>query len=47
MGDWQKAPSGINQTEKLRLLKQEGVEFTTEGKLVLREGVWFNGPFGC
>ncbi len=44
-GDWEKAPSGINQTEKLRLLKEEGVEFTPEGKLVVRDGVWFDGPW--
>ncbi|KAK5257460.1 hypothetical protein LTR40_009571, partial [Exophiala xenobiotica] len=34
MGDWQKAPSGINQTKKLRLLAEEGVHFDTEGKLI-------------
>jgi methylated-DNA-[protein]-cysteine S-methyltransferase len=44
-GDWDKCPSGINQSEKLRLLKEEGVEFTTEGRLVVREGVWFDGPW--
>jgi hypothetical protein len=27
------------------LLKEEGVEFTTEGRLVVREGVWFDGPW--
>jgi hypothetical protein len=30
----QKAPSGINQTKKLRLLAEEGVHFDTEGKLI-------------
>jgi len=43
-GDWEKAPSGVNQTLKLELLKDEGVEFTHEGKL-LRKDVWFTGPF--
>ncbi|KAG9568205.1 hypothetical protein KCU79_g2499, partial [Aureobasidium melanogenum] len=46
MGDWQSAPSGVNQSRKLELLKEEGVEFTQEGKLVVREGVWFQGPWG-
>lgn len=45
MGDWQKAPSGINQTKKLKLLKDEGVEFTSEGKLITADGVWFDGPW--
>ncbi|KAH0339768.1 DNA binding methylated-DNA--cysteine S-methyltransferase, partial [Aureobasidium melanogenum] len=31
MGEWQKAPSGVNQSRKLELLKEEGVEFTEEG----------------
>ncbi len=44
-GDWEKAPSGINQSLKLELLRGEGVEFTQEGKLVVREGVWFDGPW--
>ncbi|KIX92333.1 uncharacterized protein Z520_11941 [Fonsecaea multimorphosa CBS 102226] len=46
-GDWEKAPSGINQTMKLKLLKDEGVEFTSEGKLVVRRGVniWYDGPW--
>ncbi|THW99890.1 DNA binding methylated-DNA--cysteine S-methyltransferase [Aureobasidium pullulans] len=44
MGDWQKAPSGVNQNRKLELLKEEGVRFTREGKLIEREGVWFDGP---
>jgi hypothetical protein len=30
----EKAPSGINQTKKLRLLAEEGVHFDTEGKLI-------------
>ncbi|TIA59987.1 DNA binding methylated-DNA--cysteine S-methyltransferase [Aureobasidium pullulans] len=45
MGDWQKAPSGVNQIRKLELLEGEGVEFTREGKLIEREGVWFDGPW--
>ncbi|TIA32473.1 DNA binding methylated-DNA--cysteine S-methyltransferase [Aureobasidium pullulans] len=45
MGDWQKAPSGVNQSRKLELLEGEGVEFTREGKLIEREGVWFDGPW--
>lgn len=43
-GDWEKAPSGINQTMKLRLLKEEGVEFTKEGRLV-GKNAWFDGPW--
>lgn len=34
MGDWQKAPSGQNQTSKLALLREEGVEFDGKGYLV-------------
>ncbi|KAI5240375.1 hypothetical protein E4T42_08396 [Aureobasidium subglaciale] len=45
MGDWQKAPSGINQSKKLDLLKAEGVDFTPEGKLIEKEHVWFKGPW--
>ena len=44
-GDWENAPSGVNQTLKLKLLKDEGVEFTNDGKLIVREGVWFHGPW--
>ena len=33
MGDWQKAPSGQNQTSKLALLSEEGVEFDENGYL--------------
>lgn len=46
LGDWQKAPSGVNQTKKLELLEEEGVFFTQEGHLIAREGVWFDGPWG-
>ncbi|KAK5117320.1 hypothetical protein LTR62_005937 [Meristemomyces frigidus] len=38
--DWEKAPSGQNQTSKLALLREEGVEFDDEGYLVDREA-WF------
>ena len=53
-GDWEKAPSGVNQMMKLELLRKEGVRFDGEGKLVMVEGgkgrkkkggVWFEGPF--
>jgi len=44
-GDWEKAPSGINQALKLKLLKEEGVDFTPEGKLIDKPGVWFQGPW--
>ena len=48
-GDWEKAPSGVNQTEKLRLLKEEGVGFDEAGKVKEKnekeEGVWFDGPW--
>ena len=33
-GSWNKAPSGVSQTEKLALLKAEGVEFDGRGMLV-------------
>ncbi|KAL6247756.1 hypothetical protein RBB50_005104 [Rhinocladiella similis] len=35
MGDWQKAPSTINQTKKLHLLAEEGVHFDGQGRLVV------------
>lgn len=39
-GDWEKAPSGQNQTSKLALLSEEGVEFDDKG--FLRDGErWF------
>ena len=40
MGDWQKAPSGQNQSSKLKLLKDEGVEFDERGYLK-EQGRWF------
>jgi methylated-DNA-[protein]-cysteine S-methyltransferase len=40
MGDWEKAPSGQNQSSKLALLKEEGVGFDEKG--FLRDGRrWF------
>ncbi|RMD41197.1 hypothetical protein DV735_g3936, partial [Chaetothyriales sp. CBS 134920] len=44
-GDWQQAPSGVNQSLKLKLLKEEGVNFTSDGKLVTTRTVWFDGPW--
>ncbi len=44
-GDWEKAPSGINQTLKLKLLRDEGVDFTSDGKLLVKNGIWFDGPW--
>jgi methylated-DNA-[protein]-cysteine S-methyltransferase len=44
-GDWEKAPSGVNQSMKLQLLSEEGVQFTPDGKLIPRTGVWFDGPW--
>lgn len=42
MGDWQDAPSGQNQGSKLKLLKDEGVEFDEKG--YLRDQTrWFEG----
>jgi methylated-DNA-[protein]-cysteine S-methyltransferase len=39
-GDAQDAPSGINQKEKLELLRSEGVLFDGKGYLVERERWW-------
>jgi len=44
-GDWEKAPSGVNQSMKLDLLREEGVNFTPEGKLIVTDNVWFDGPW--
>ena len=48
-GDWEKAPSGINQTMKLELLKGEGVEFDGQGRLLTGGGkggtAWYEGPW--
>lgn len=40
MGEWQKAPSGINQEKKLALLKDEGVLFDSQGKLLDKSRMW-------
>jgi len=40
MGDWNAAPSGINQEKKLLLLKEEGVEFDEKGMLVDKARWW-------
>jgi methylated-DNA-[protein]-cysteine S-methyltransferase len=39
-GDWEKAPSGINQSRKLELLRDEGVEFDERGMLVDQRRWW-------
>ncbi|EME89338.1 uncharacterized protein MYCFIDRAFT_62980 [Pseudocercospora fijiensis CIRAD86] len=39
-GEWQKAPSGVNQELKLDLLKKEGVTFDEKGFLVDRSRLW-------
>lgn len=40
MGDWEKAPSGINCNKKLELLKSEGVDFDSKGMLVDKKRLW-------
>ena len=45
MGDWQKAPSGQNQTSKLALLSEEGVEFDENGYLMMYRGWDDTGEF--
>ncbi|KAF2691873.1 DNA binding methylated-DNA--cysteine S-methyltransferase [Lentithecium fluviatile CBS 122367] len=39
-GDWEKVPSGVNQEEKRKLLKEEGVEFDERGFLVDKRCWW-------
>ncbi|KAK8163414.1 6-O-methylguanine DNA methyltransferase [Phyllosticta citribraziliensis] len=39
-GDWEKTPSGQNQTSKLRLLEDEGVRFDANGMLVDQKLRW-------
>jgi len=41
-GEAQDAPSGINQKEKLDLLRSEGVTFDDRGYLI-EKTVWWNG----
>jgi methylated-DNA-[protein]-cysteine S-methyltransferase len=36
MGNWRKAPSGVNCVKKLELLKEEGVTFDSKGILIDR-----------
>jgi methylated-DNA-[protein]-cysteine S-methyltransferase len=40
MGDWNATPSGVNVERKLRLLKEEGVEFDERGMLVDKARWW-------
>ncbi|KAK5162970.1 uncharacterized protein LTR77_011025 [Saxophila tyrrhenica] len=40
MGEWQKAPSGVNQSRKLEILEREGVVFDGKGMLVERGRAW-------
>ncbi|KAF1913642.1 6-O-methylguanine DNA methyltransferase [Ampelomyces quisqualis] len=40
MGDWENAPSGQNQTSKLKLLEEEGVTFDANGYLVDKSLWW-------
>jgi methylated-DNA-[protein]-cysteine S-methyltransferase len=54
-GEMEDAPSGINQQRKLQLLREEGVEFTEEGMLIVpppkqgkgigKEDIMFDGPW--
>lgn len=39
-GEWQEAPSGVNQTMKLDLLAKEGVKFSADGKLLDAKRLW-------
>ncbi|KAF7191227.1 hypothetical protein HII31_07250 [Pseudocercospora fuligena] len=39
-GEWQKAPSGVNQEIKLNLLRKEGVLFDAKGFLLDRSRLW-------
>ena len=40
MGEWQKAPSGINQNKKLKILAEEGVKFDEKGMLLDKSRLW-------
>jgi methylated-DNA-[protein]-cysteine S-methyltransferase len=46
-GEWTDAPSGINQSRKLELLREEGVHFTEEGMLIVQKEreIMFDGPW--
>lgn len=39
-GDWRDAPSGLNIEKKLKLLKEEGVEFDERGMLKDKTQYW-------
>jgi len=41
-GSWEAAPSGINQSKKRALLKEEGVLFDERGWLLDRGKLWDN-----
>ena len=40
MGEWQKAPSGFNQTKKLDILAKEGVWFDEKGMMLDKTRLW-------
>ena len=40
MGEWQKAPSGVNCQKKLSLLDGEGVHFDAKGYLTDKNVLW-------
>ncbi|KAF8467318.1 DNA binding methylated-DNA--cysteine S-methyltransferase [Kalaharituber pfeilii] len=42
MGSWEAAPSGVNQSKKRELLKEEGVLFDEKGLLLDRDRLWSN-----
>jgi methylated-DNA-[protein]-cysteine S-methyltransferase len=42
-GEWNDAPSGVNQSMKRDLLKDEGVAFSDDGMLVTGRKAWFDG----
>jgi methylated-DNA-[protein]-cysteine S-methyltransferase len=39
-GDWEDAPSGVNQQSKLKLLGEEGVRFDGKGMLLDKSLLW-------
>ncbi|KAF3929613.1 hypothetical protein ABW19_dt0209989 [Dactylella cylindrospora] len=40
MGDWNETPSGVYVEKKLKLLKDEGIEFTKDGYLEDKSKIW-------
>ena len=42
MGDWHNAPSGINRDKKRELLREEGVKFDRDDKVLLTKDLWFD-----